>query len=195
MGIHRPDSIRGLTPAEGKSLLGLPRDHRVVLFFGNIRPYKGLDVLLRAFAGVRDEMERVTLVVAGQPWPAASGWQPYHRLIYSLGLDGSVRAFPGYAPAAEVERFFAAADVVVLPYTHFDAQSAAGTLALTFGRPLLVSNVGGLPELVRDRSAVVSPGSPEALRDALLRVLCDESLRQRLGDDSRALAEAYRWDE
>ena len=99
-----------------------------------------------------------------------------------------------FVPTAEIEPYFVAADAVVLPYTHFDAQTGVGTRALPFGRPLIVTETGGLPELVLDRGMVVAPGDAVALARVISRVLGDAVLRERLSADSLVVAKTLGWD-
>ena len=181
----------GLTRAQARAKLGLAEGCRAVLFFGHIRPYKGLDVLLRAFRLVSGVVEDAVLIMAGMPWADS---EPPDRLIRDLGLEARVLTSFRFIPEGEVEAFFAASDVVVLPYTRFDAQSGAGTLALSFGKPLVVTAVGGLPELAGDARAVVPPNDPEALAQAIRAVLEDAELRARLQEESRKLARLFGWD-
>lgn len=146
-------------------------DRPTLLFFGIIRPYKGLDVLLHALATVRVSHPTVRLIVAGKPW---GRWEPYGEIITSLGLEGHVDVDLRYIPECEVAGYFGRADLAVLPYTHFDAQSAVGVQALGFGTPLLVTDTGGLPELVRnDRRWCVTPRDPVALAEAITRFFDD----------------------
>jgi glycosyltransferase involved in cell wall biosynthesis len=177
--------------ADARRSLGVPADAKVVLCFGNVRPYKGVDVLLRAFAGVRENVPEARLVIAGKPW---EDWARYERLIAELGLGDAVDTHLGFVPASEVGTFFAAADVVVLPYLQFDAQSGVATRALHHGRALVVTDAGGLPELVKDPRAVVPPGDRERLADAIVAVLTDGALRARLEEDSKARAREMGWD-
>lgn len=190
MGMHRLRAARGLTRAAARRELGLPPDGPVVLAFGNIRPYKGLDALLRAIHMLLDAGLKATLVVAGHPW---GEFAPYRRLIDDLGLGERVRLWLEYVPEERVEAFFAAADLAVFPYTHFGAQSAAGALALSFGLPMVVSDVGGLPDLVDDRRAVVPPNDPAALAVVLQAVLSDGELRAKLAADARQRAQELDW--
>jgi glycosyltransferase involved in cell wall biosynthesis len=181
----------GISRSTARTKLGIPSESHVVLCFGNIRPYKGVDVLLRAFAEVVREDPDALLMIAGQPW---GDWAPYAQLIDELEVAGNVRTRLEYIPTREIEPLFVAADVVALPYTHFDAQSGVGTRALPFGRPLVVTNTGGLPDLVLDEEAVVPAGDASALARALSRVLDDKGIRDRLAVDSLALAAALGWE-
>lgn len=136
---------------EARQRLGIAKDRPVLLFFGTIRPYKGLDTLLEALALARRHHPDLLLVIAGKPW------EPCADRIASLGLADNLHLRLDYIPEAEVPDYFAAADLVVLPYAHFDAQSAVGAQTLSHGRPIIVSDTGGLPELVGGRAAWVTP--------------------------------------
>jgi glycosyltransferase involved in cell wall biosynthesis len=153
----------GVDRAAARAALGL--DGPVALFFGLVRPYKGLDVLLRALALVRRELP-VTLVVAGEFYEARA---PYEALVAELGLGTAVRLLDRYVPNEEVESFFRAADVVVLPYVSA-TQSGIAQIALSFERPVIVTDVGGLPEAVRpgETGYVVPPRDPGKLAAVLV---------------------------
>ncbi|HXH21904.1 MAG TPA: glycosyltransferase [Dehalococcoidia bacterium] len=184
-------AVEPRSKSEARRTAGLDPRAKVVLAFGNIRPYKGLDVLIDAFAAVVRDIPEAVLVIAGKPW---SDWQPYESLIASLGLSGRVRLFLDFIPNDLVEALFVASDVVVLPYKHFDAQSAVGAQALAFGRPMVVSDAGGLPELVGRPEAVFPAGDAPALAAALARVLSDGALAQAMARDSERLARELSWD-
>ena len=189
-GVLEPAPIRGTGREEARRRLGIPLGVPVVLHFGNIRDYKGVDVLLKAMGGVIQEQPQALLVLAGKPW---GSWQPYARIIQDLGLERHVREQLRFIQPGEVEDFFAAADVVALPYQYFDSQSGVGAMALSFGRAMVVTDVGGLPDLVRDPQSVVPPGEPHALARAVLRILSDPGLRQRLEEDAWGLRDHYQW--
>lgn len=151
--------------AEARQRLGIAKDRPVLLFFGTIRPYKGLDTLLEALALARRHHPELLLVIAGKPWES---WAPCADRIASLGLVDNLLLQLDYIPEAEVSDYFAAADLVVLPYTHFDAQSAVGTQTLSHDRPIIVSDTGGLPELVGGRAVwVTPPRNAEALAERI----------------------------
>jgi len=155
--------------AEALRVLDLPPERPTLLFFGIIRPYKGLDVLLHALATVRERHPEVLLIVAGKAW---ASWKPCADLIDTMGLARNAEVRLGYIPESDVARYFAAADLVVLPYTHFDAQSAVGAQALGHGKALLVTDTGGLPELVKgDPRWCVPPRDPAALAGAICNFL------------------------
>lgn len=151
---------------QARQILGLPETQPVLLFFGLVRPYKGLADLLRALAQVRMELP-ARLVVAGEFWEDAS---VYHRLVHDLGLEEAVVFHNRYIPDEDALPFFAAADVVVLPYHHV-SQSGIVALAHGLGRPVIATRVGGLPEMIAEgrTGLLVPPGDPDALANAILR--------------------------
>lgn len=160
--------------AEARTALGLPANAEILLSFGTIRPYKGIDDLIEAFARVAEERSGAHLVIAGKPW---MDWEPYRRRIEELALGDRIHCFLEYIRDERVGLFFSAADLVVLPYTHFDAQSAVGARALPYRKPMIVSDVGGLPDWVgRDPRWVVPAGDSGELAARILTVLGDTAL-------------------
>jgi D-inositol-3-phosphate glycosyltransferase len=184
----------GLSRDEARRLLGLPTEARLVLFFGTIAPYKGLDTLLAAFARLRDEGGRASprLLIAGEP---LEDFAPYAGLIDRLRLRDHVRLDLRYIPFDDVARYFVACDVVALPYRRI-YQSGVLQLAYGFGRPVVVTNVGGLVEAVaEDRTGVVATGcDAESVAAGLRQVLADAERAAEMGRRARRLAETkYSW--
>jgi glycosyltransferase involved in cell wall biosynthesis len=114
-----------------------------LLFFGIVRPYKGLDVLLRALAR---GPAHLTLTVAGEFW---GGTGETEKLMAELGIADRVRLRPGYVPASEIPALFAATDALVLPYREATASQNA-LLAFAHGVPVITTTAGALADLVRD---------------------------------------------
>jgi glycosyltransferase involved in cell wall biosynthesis len=133
-----------------------------LLFFGIVRPYKGLDVLLQALAQVP---AHVTLTVAGEFW---GGTEDTEKLIAVLGLADRVTLRPGYIPASEIPALFAAADALVLPYREATASQNA-LLAFAHGVPVITTTAGTLADHVRDNvdGLICAPGDPDDLARAL----------------------------
>lgn len=121
------------------------RSERVVLFFGFIREYKGLRYLLESLPQVRSRLD-VHLLIAGEVW---GNGRSYRELISRLGIASCVTWVDKYIPNEEVARYFAASDLVAIPYVSA-TQSGIVQLAYGFGKPVLASRVGGLPEVVDD---------------------------------------------
>jgi glycosyltransferase involved in cell wall biosynthesis len=155
----------------------------VVLCFGLMRPYKGIDVLLEAWRGIED----AELWVVGLPKMDIAPLQ--------AGASPNVRFVPRFVVDREIPAFFRRADLVVLPYREID-QSGVLFTALAFGKPLLLSAVGGFPEVAATgAAALVPPGAPAALHTKLRRLLADPAARERLGAAAReAAATTYSWD-
>lgn len=156
-----------------------------ILFFGRISYYKGLDVLLDAMAAVWAALPTTTLTIAGD------GEIEDHPAL----ADPRVSVLGGYIPDSRVPALIEAATCVALPYRQA-SQSGVGSLVKPFARPLVVTTVGGLPELVADGSGLaVPPADPAALGAALVSVLSDRDLATRLGAAGAATATAgASWD-
>ncbi len=136
-----------------------------LLFFGVVRPYKGLDVLLRAVARAP---AHVTLTVAGEFW---GGTAETEKLIAELGIGDRVTLRPGYLPAAAIPALFAAADALVLPYREATASQNA-LLAFAHGVPVITTTAGALADTVRDGvdGLTCAPGDAEDLLRALIQI-------------------------
>jgi glycosyltransferase involved in cell wall biosynthesis len=161
---------------EARARLGLRARH-ILLFFGYIRGYKGLDVLLDA-VHLMDAALDFQLVVAGEFYDDRSA---YDRQIQQLGIGGRVVLFPEYAPTERVRDFFSAADVVVLPYRSA-TQSGIAQIAYNFDVPVIATDVGGLAEIVQEGKTgyVVPPNDARALAAALTRILGEDIPRDFL---------------
>ncbi len=148
------------------SMLNLDADNRYVLFFGFIRGYKGLDLLLDAFADNRLKKDGAKLIVAGEFYGDP---EPYLKQIRNLQIEDRVILCTDFIPDSEVNRYFSAADIVAQPYKTA-TQSGVTQIAFHFEKPMLVTNVGGLPEIVPDGKIgyVVEPDAKQ-IADALHR--------------------------
>ena len=185
---------RLLSREEARAKLGLPAGAPVLLFFGQIKRVKGLDTLLKAMPQVIASHPGVKLLIAGQVWK--DSWDRYQSLIDELSLDAHIRARIAYIPDEEVEAYYRAADMVVLPYWRI-YQSGVLLMAWSYGRPVVASDVGGLGESVRDGETglLVPPGEPGALAGAIKELLADRALSEGMGGAGRRLVEQeYAWD-
>ncbi len=176
----------GVAPArdEARRRLGLPPEAHVLLFFGLVREYKGLRTLIEALPHVLEKLPHVHVVVAGEFYDDPA---PYHALIRRHGLEEHVLLHNRYVPDAEVPHYFAAADVVVQPYRRA-TQSGVAQVAYHFEAPLIVTDVGGLAEVVPHGRAglVVPPDDPPALAAAVIRYF-EEDLRAPLAAGMKRL--------
>jgi len=163
---HPVYSIFGepLPKEEARRRLGLGGGN-LVLFFGYVRAYKGLEVLLRAIPRVLQEMP-MHLLVAGEFY---SDKEAYLQLIDRLGISSAVTVVDEFIPNQDVRLYYSAADVVVLPYLSA-TQSGIVQIAYHFDKPVITTDVGGLPDEVADgvTGFVVPAGDPEALAKAIV---------------------------
>lgn len=145
--------------------LGLSSDFRYVLFFGFIREYKGLDLLLEAWSDERLKRLPVKLIIAGEFYTNA---QPYDELIDRLNLGDRIIRKHDFIPDSEVNLWFSASDMVAQTYKHA-TQSGVTQIAYFYGKPMLVTNVGGLAELVpHGKVGYVTDPDPKQIADALV---------------------------
>jgi glycosyltransferase involved in cell wall biosynthesis len=160
----------------------------VILSFGVLRPYKGVDVLIDAFAGI----EGAELWIVGRPWMDVA---PLRAAAARAG--GAVRFVDRFVAEDELPAYFRRADVVALPYRDID-QSGVLYTALAFGKAIVASSIGGFAEVAEDHGALVPvpAGDPAALRAALAELVADPAARA--AQEARAAAAAagpYSWDE
>jgi glycosyltransferase involved in cell wall biosynthesis len=162
---------------------------RVVLFFGLVRAYKGLATLLEAFARAGSRLD-ATLLVVGEFYDER---KPYDEAIRALGIGERVRVVDRYVPNEDVPVYFRAADVVVLPYVSA-TQSAIVQTAFSFEIPVIVTAVGGLPDVVADgvTGFVVPPRSPDELAAAMIRFF-EEDAGARMSAAIRERSGQFAW--
>lgn len=187
---------QGSEQAVARAKLGVPGDAKVVLFFGVLRPNKGLDQLIEAFAEVVREEPKARLLVASYVKRGVTDFTPYAAAIARLGLAKQVDLHLGYIPNEEVADFFGAADVVALPYTS-SHNSGVVQVAYAFGRPVVASNVGSFAQVVEEGKSghVVTARQPRSLARALLHLLGDVEGARRMGAYARELASTrYAWE-
>ena len=146
--------------------LKIGQQEKVVLFFGFIRKYKGLDILMEAMADPRIKSAGIKLLVAGEFYEDEK-W--YQELIDRLGIREQLILHTSFIPDTEVPDIFCAADVVIQPYRNA-TQSGVTPLAYHFEKPMIVTNVGGLPDLVpHEKVGLVVEPTPESIADGMLR--------------------------
>jgi glycosyltransferase involved in cell wall biosynthesis len=133
-----------ISKEEARNYLNLPADEKIILFFGFIRKYKGLDILLEAMADERIRSAKIKLLVAGEFYEDE---KTYKELIDKLNIKDSLILRTDFIPDREVKYYLCAADAVIQPYRNA-TQSGVTPLAYHFEKPMIVSNVGGLPVLV-----------------------------------------------
>ena len=155
-----------ISKTEARKHLGLAANEKIILFFGFIRKYKGLDLLLEAMNDERIKQSGIRLLIAGEFYEDE---KPYHDIIEKTGISSQLILRTVFIPDSEVKYYLCAADAVIQPYRHA-TQSGVTPLAYHFEKPMVVTNVGGLPSLVPNEKAglVVAP-SPTAIADGILK--------------------------
>ena len=177
-----------LTREDACRQLGIDPERKTLLFFGLIREYKGLDILLEAFRGLPDDYQ---LVVAGEPY---GSFDKYQRILDSLPGKDRVKVFPQYIRDSEVKLYFSAADVSVLPYRSA-TQSGISAASYHFDVPLIVTDVGGLKETIGDRgTGLVAPkADPEDVRKEIVRYFEDASIAPACREAIKKEKERLSW--
>jgi glycosyltransferase involved in cell wall biosynthesis len=156
-----------MTKAEARKHLGLPENGQIILFFGFIRKYKGLDLLLEAMAVLKKNQAAsgIRLLVAGEFYEDE---KPYKEQIEKLGISDWLILRTDFIPDSEVKYYLCAADAVIQPYRNA-TQSGVTPLAYHFEKPMVVTNVGGLPSLVpHNKVGLVAEPDPDSIANAIL---------------------------
>lgn len=162
---------------KARRVLGLPEhEERLILFFGQIKDVKGLDLLLEAFGNVQAELGRCRLLIAGKVWKA--DFSRYQAIIDQHELADLVDLRIRYIPDSDVAAYYSAADLVVLPYRKI-YQSGVLLMAMSFGTPVLASDLPGMTEIVEAgrNGFLFRSGDSDDLARELIRVLNDHAGR------------------
>ena len=177
----------GMDPSVLREKLGLPEDKIIVLFFGIIRPYKGLSDLINAIKICHDENPDIHLIIAGEFW---GDQKKYSQQIQNLGLEEVVHIFDYYIPDDEVAQFFEVADVFAAPYTG-GTQSGAVKTALGFGLPIIATDLiaDEILSSLKNSVTIIPPEAPEELAKAILIMLS----RKEQIDDSLSIDMDTSW--
>lgn len=169
--------------------LGLDPERKTLLFFGLIREYKGLDILLDAFDTLDDAYQ---LVIAGEPY---GSFDKYSAKIDASPSRERIHLFPDFISDGEVGKYFSASDLVVLPYRSA-TQSGVSPVAVNFGVPLVVTPVGGLQEQIGDRGTglVCNGCTPAAVAEQIRRYFSDTSVRERCRESIELEKKRLSWE-
>jgi len=179
----------GKLPNDGaKELLGLDKRKKTLLFFGLIRKYKGLDILLRAFDMLDDSYQ---LIIAGEPY---GSFDEYSELIDASKGKERIKLFPKYIKDSEVKLYFSAADVTVLPYRSA-TQSGISSVSYHFEVPMIVTDVGGLKETIGERgTGLVAPSAePESIKNEIERFFQYSGIKDECIKNIRSEKERLSW--
>ncbi len=153
---------------DARRKLGIPANSRTILFFGLIREYKGLDILIKAFSGLGNEY---TLVIAGEPY---GSFEKYAGLISECKNRDNIILRTEYIRDNDVAAYFSASDVVVLPYRSA-TQSGITAISYHFGIPMITTDTGGLKESIGERGTgiVVDRADVQLIRNAIISLFSD----------------------
>lgn len=178
-----------ITREEALQALALPTGFRYLLFFGFIREYKGLDLLLEAMADARLRAKPVKLIVAGEYY----GNQEYYEgLMKRLHIEDSLILRTEYIPAGDINKYFCAADLVVQPYKSA-TQSGVTQIGYHFDKPMLVTRVGGLAEIIADkRSGYVLEADSRSIADAIADFY-DAGREEAFVNETRKMKQNFSW--
>ena len=173
---------------EAERRLGLQPGKKNILFFGLIREYKGLDILIDAFKGLGEGYQ---LIIAGEPY---GSFEPYRKQIEESGCQDRIRTFLYYVRDSQVKVFFSAADVTVLPYRSA-TQSGISSVSYHFEVPMIVTDVGGMKETIGDRGTGILADSigPEAIRRAVQHFFSDPQIAANCITEIRKEKERLSW--
>lgn len=169
-GVNNDAPNTSLTPAEAKQHLGIRQSEKVILFFGNITPYKGLEYLVEAFQQISGLDGEYRLIVAGRATRYQEYWAEIRQRIVKEVEEGRVLVRANFIPDEETELYFKAADVLVLPYRHI-YQSGVLFLGYGFGLPALAADVGSLKDDIMEGKTgfLFKPEDPVDLAKAIVR--------------------------
>ena len=175
---------------EARKHFKLSTKENVILFFGYIRKYKGLQILIDAMPSVLNQI-KVKLIVAGEFYDDE---EPYRQQISRLQLDDSVLVFDEYIPNEAVGLYYSAADVVVLPYISA-TQSGIIQIAYNYDKPVITTNVGGLPEVVAEGKTgfIVPAENPQALARSIVNFFKIPD-RKKFAENIKEYKKQFSWD-
>jgi glycosyltransferase involved in cell wall biosynthesis len=169
-GVNSSVPVTTLTRSEARRQLGLTGPEKTILFFGNIAPYKGVEYLVEAMILLARTAPDYRLVIAGRPKGSEAYWETIHQRIVSMNLQSSIIERIEYVADEDTERYFKAADVLALPYTHI-FQSGVLFLGYNFGLPAIASDVGSFRDdiIEGETGFVCSPRDPGGLAQTITR--------------------------
>lgn len=184
--------IQNISKIEAREKLGL-KDEKVLLFFGFVREYKGLKYLIEAMPIIVRTLEDIKLLIVGD-FANVGEKEEYQKLIQENNVASNISIYDGYVPDKEVEKYFGACDLVVLPYISA-TQSGIVQIAYGFEKPVVVTNVGGLPDVVEDGKTgyVVEACNKTELATAIIRFF-NLNMEKHFVEETKKEAYRFEWD-
>ena len=192
-GINMEDFDIQYSKEECREKLGLPVDENMILFVGNLSPYKGPDVLIRAMSEISKKVPDTKLVFVGR----GRMKEELEKLCKNTGVERNVK-FAGFVEESLKPLYYKAADVFVLPSMMITESFGIVNLeAMACGVPIVASKIGGVPDVVKDgeNGLLAPPKNSEALAEAIIYLLENEEVRRKMGKNGRKKVENYSWDE
>lgn len=182
-----PNNI--LKKSEAREFFGLSLEQNVILFFGAIKEYKGLDILLNSLFLIPQKINNLSLIVAGRPDPIELKSE-YEKIISQFPKEINVIYHPDFVPDNEVAKYFIASDIVVLPYRRI-SHSGILNLAFTFGKPVITTDVGDFKEFIEEgkNGFVLSSNNSESLSEKIIQTFSDKQKIEEMGKYARYLSE------
>jgi len=177
-----------ITKEEACRELGIDPDKKNILFFGLIRDYKGLDLLIEAFGLLDDSYQ---LIIAGEPY---GSFEKYQTLIDSSPYKDNISVTTSYIKDSCVSPYFSAADVCVLPYRSA-TQSGISSICFNFNLPMITTNVGGLKETIGDKGTgmIINDCSKETIANSIKEYFNNDSLREEYTRNIETVKEELSW--
>jgi D-inositol-3-phosphate glycosyltransferase len=196
IGYTGPLNFPKTTKLEAREKIGIPAHRDVALFFGLIREYKGVDVLIEAVGRLTDRLKKLTIVVAGAGWD-----QTYIKKVKKIEAElvakGILIKRIGFVPDEQLPYYMLSSDVVVLPYKRMSGHSSVLFLAYQYSRPVIATTVGGLQEAVDDGISgyLCRPEDPEDLAHCIEVAMVDKERLEEMGKSgNRLFLEKYSWE-
>ncbi|MDO4329865.1 MAG: glycosyltransferase family 4 protein [Lachnospiraceae bacterium] len=183
---HMLDYIEKCSCEEAREKLNLPKEKTILLFFGQIKKVKGVDILLKAFAKIKGQHPELLLVVAGSVWKA--DFTACEEIIQANDFADSLRTDIRYIPDDQVKYYYSAADITVLPYTDV-YQSGVIQLAYGYSKPVVATALPAFTQFVTEGNTgfIAEPGDVDSLADALLRAVERKDELEQIGIKGNAL--------
>ncbi len=189
--VHNSFKMKNLTKPQARLAADVAEDKKILLFFGFVRDYKGLRHIINAMPEIVKYDSNIRLMIVGE---FRSDKEHYLEQIKNLSIGDNIDIVDGYIPDSGIEKYFAASDLIVLPYESA-TQSGIVQIAYGFEKPVIATNVGGLPEVIADGKTgyIVEPKNPKALAEAVIRFF-DENKSEEFTENVRKEAYRYSWD-
>ena len=197
-GVNTEHFHNSVSPKAARQALGLSPDSHILLFVGRIEPLKAVDTILEALNVLRDRapdlLGRLQFIIVGG---SADGADPELDRLRGLSIDLSIDhlvRFVGAKEQAELPRYYAAATAVIMP-SDYESFGMVALEAMSSGRPVIASQVGGLQFLVRDQETGfhIPARAPISLAECIIELVADPSKTASMGDSASRIAQAYAW--